>query len=44
MWGTPILFVIKFSHLFSLFEGAWFREAEAKQRYIGVMMLTLTPR
>ncbi|XP_030574148.1 serine protease HTRA2, mitochondrial-like [Archocentrus centrarchus] len=25
-------------------KSSWFREAETKQRYIGVMMLTLTPR
>lgn len=27
-----------------LFQGSWLRESETKRRYIGVMMLTLTPR
>lgn len=32
-------------HLMSLpSAGSWFGNAETKRRYIGVMMLTLTPR
>lgn len=40
------LSVIIFTHAtgFRLSQGSWFRDSNTKRRYIGVMMLTLTPR
>lgn len=43
IWSCSVSFLTHATD-FRLSQGSWFRDSDTKRRYIGVMMLTLTPR